>query len=406
MREKLWVLLLLCCLCVATCGFAVEEPASDDAFAGVEVLWNEQTAGSSNILEPSITGLVDAEVQTEINAKIVEKLPMETLRIALDRAASWGEEDMGDAGLTMMGTTFRQQNLLSITLSVRGLLDEESMVRHRYYAMNFDLLTGQEITFADLFQNPDAAAASMETIIETVFAEEDINTYLENAQVLPMPRDNFSLDANGMTVYYPASQYSNISGTAGAFRFLYYELEPLLAVNNAMTELLSASLTLPEDTAESILQDMSAGQLPGIPVQLGIPLLDYDTAYHVVAEPDYTLSERLYQFEAPQLERAWLGTPLYLDEGVTETVDSIRTTHIDLCGLRPGTSRLSDVVDLLGEPDDIQEVDENRGFNSLLPEGQSYRYHHEGKSLIFHGDAEGGLYCIILEVQGASDALL
>lgn len=399
MLGKRCLCLLLGLLCLAAAAMAGEEPTVEDLFATVTVEWDEQIAGAHNLLLPRIAGHPDPAVQEEINTQITEGLPVEQLTIAFDRAQALEDEEPLENGLQMQGSAFQRENILSIVLSVRGMWDDP-LIRQRYYTFNFDLQSGQPITLSSLMEAPETAFSQMEQIITRETEKEDFNAYLENTQVLPMPRDQFSLDAHALTVYYSASQYSMISGTSGAFRFLYYEIESLLSLENPVTEILTELILRPEDPAAQVFRDIEAGQLPGIPAQIGQELQAYLDAYQVLREPDITLLERLYQFESPLMQQTWLGSEVYLDEGAAPTVISIRTEQLDLYGLRPGVSTLEDVVLMLGDPDARQTLDENGSFDMLLPVGESYYYHGEsGRSLEFHADETGTVHSVILHHQ-------
>lgn len=408
LKKILGVMLSVTVLLLGAVAVAQEDEIIipvDDPFVDVVVSWEELQHTNNNVLIPTVSGLADAEVMQIVNTTMLERLPIEEAKAALERAESWGDEPLSTPEIQMSANTYRKENLLSISVSVWGMLGD-SFDMHRYYTFNFDLLSGYEIPLASLFQNSETAFAQMEQIISQVVAEDDFNTYASSTQVLPMPQDNYSVTANGLTVYYPASQYAHISGTAGSFRFLYYELEALLAPDNAISALLSGNIQRPAETAQQIHQDALDGKLLGIPVTLRGPLQQYLDSYRPVSEPDYTLEEALYQFEEPRMQQAMIGSEKFLDDADDASVTSIRAGRMDQYGLRPGTSTLDDVAAVLGEPDASVEIDAATAENRMLVSGQSYLYviadeggERENVTLEYVADETGILYRIILRVN-------
>ena len=91
----------------------------------------------------------------------------------------------------------------------------------RPYSLTLDLTTGQELALADLFDDPDGAVAAMEAIIGRDVLEE-MNTYVEVYDLLPMPTDCFSVDETGLTVYYTDERFRTFEGRSGYVTFYWY----------------------------------------------------------------------------------------------------------------------------------------------------------------------------------------
>ena len=61
------------------------------------------------------------------------------------------------------------------------------------------------------------------TIIENDVLSQ-LSDYMEYSELLPMPRDNYAIDAYGLTVFYPDDSYRYFDEQSGAVQFAWYEL--------------------------------------------------------------------------------------------------------------------------------------------------------------------------------------
>jgi len=361
----------------------------------VRVVMQERAEGSSNILIPILTGHPDAVIQQEINGWIMERLRVEELSRILERAKEWADES-GAALIRMEGEAFIVGSLLSLVVSVSGELPDGT-VGQMYETFNCDLLTGQEVGLADLFALPEQAMAHMEALIQNTLEHEGYNAYLDRVDVSPLPRSSFSVNERGLTVYYPRDQYHRIDGKSGVFLFPYYQIAVYL-MQSPITEALLAQQPAPADPAQQIRQDMSNGELPGIPAKLGTPMAEYMRRYGLMDAPDYTLDGPLYHFDGPRMQGVRLSAAMYPPDpdDDSEAVINIRATLIDLYGLRPGISTLDDVANLLGPPNEVTVLDARLASDMLLPQGESYWYDGAGVRLQLHGDEGGVLAAVIL----------
>ena len=73
--------------------------------------------------------------------------------------------------------------------------------------------TGEETAFERLLN--DTAQMILDTYVEEQVLPY-LNTYLDAAELLPVPLDNVSLSAQGITIYYPADRFCFFSGSSGA----------------------------------------------------------------------------------------------------------------------------------------------------------------------------------------------
>lgn len=367
--------------------------ASLSALAEIRVDVKEETAGNSRMSYPVVSGIEDEIVQGKINTAIETGLSLESTRLTMKRIVERGGEAEGEATLLMDTAVYQKGDVLSVAVSRRGEQADGSL-GDSVTAMVFDLKTGDRIPLEALFADPQASLGAMEGIIETEIGG-SLNAYMENAKITPMPRDNYSIDALGVTVYYPASQYSMVSGSAGACQFYFYELE------DGLSEL-GKTLSAAEETADAakgIRDAVSAGAFPNwvADVKLGEPIGTYMKKYTQLTDPDYTLESRVYLFEEPQLRGMSLETWLYAEcEEEEAPLTAIRAARIDLFGIRPGISTLAECEKLLGAPDGRATLDENDAVDLMLEPGDSLFYVSGENTLEIHADQQGGVSCLIL----------
>ena len=152
-------------------------------------------------------------------------------------------------------------------------------------------MSGERLALQDLFADVEAAAAYMEAEAEKSLSEE-LNGYLEYSEITPLPRDSFTLDENGVTFWYPAEQFSLLSGYAGAVQFWYEELDAFL------TESPVESLTAAEQK-EQVEESVSQGALPKVPAKMGQPVNELTEAYRLLRTPDEFPGGRYIVLEDP-----------------------------------------------------------------------------------------------------------
>lgn len=366
------------------------------ALAQVKVDWVEETAGNSRLYYPAVSGLEDEIAQGKVNMAIEMGLSVENARLTLERIRARGGESEGERALWMDASIYQKDQLLSIAVTRRGEQADGSL-GESVTAMVFDLSTGERITMDALFQDAPAAYAKMESIIETEILGE-LNTYMENADLLPMPRDQFYVDALGVTVFYPSERYSLFSGSAGACQFYFYELEELLDRESELGKSLFVQ-NQPADPAKDIRAAIASGAFPNWTsnVRLGEPVGAYLDAYTLLTDPDYTLESRVYLFEEPQLRGMSLETWLYAEcEEEEAPLTAIRAQRIDLYGIRPGITTLAECEQLLGEPDSRTTRDADDAVDMMLEPGDSLWYISGGNTLEIHADEGGVVSCLIL----------
>lgn len=240
----------------------------------------------------------------------------------------------------------------------------------------YDMQTEAMLTWDDLFADGDFAAAQLEAIAQ---AGQYDNAYAEHTDIVPMPRDNFAVADDQLTVYYPPEQLSYFSGRAGAFSFYAFELDGLLreTVPLAVGDVAKAGAARDEVLAQ--------GALPGAlsPWALGSPMADAAQALDLVDVPDLTHDYAVWHFEAPQMRGVALLSSCDEDDEATATITGIQTERIDFSGLCTGIATRDTCVATLGEADRAETLASADAY-SRLPEGETLYWDGDVASLALH----------------------
>ena len=225
------------------------------------------------------------------------------------------------------------------------------------YPMTFDLLTGEEITFDQLFSDPEGAKAFIESALEED-VEPSLSTYLENSQLFPVPYDRFFLDAWGhIVLLYENDQLSFLSGASGAVSFRYSELAPWLDTgeNSVIAQLPyfahNAGCT-EEENRGAVWNTLKNGFLVLSnrgEAQLGTALKPILDAFHPAADSGYYPGGACWEVENPHFR----GTYLLTDES-GETLFGLLSSRVELPGIQTGSTSLQEAVRFLGRAPDAQ----------------------------------------------------
>ena len=263
-------------------------------------------------------------------------------------------------------------------------------------SLALDLTTGAEITLDQLFEDPDAAFAQMEAIIEEKIVDE-LSDYMEYADLLPMPIDCFSYDENGLTVYYPQDRYLYFSGRSGAVHFAWHEIDHLMAQDGPVGEI---SRVQPGDSL-MLEEQVRTGKLPGaLGFGVGDLLGDALAEHALLADPDYTTESLLYQFEDEALRGFALEIPKYAETQEEMTpVSAVRSSRAQMYGLETGETTREMALLLLGEPEQVHMYDADQAADRMLEPGESLCYGIGGHVLQLHFDEDDILSMICIRNQ-------
>ena len=258
--------------------------------------------------------------------------------------------------------------------------------------LTVNLKTGEEILLPQLFSDWDGALAAMETII-TDDVLDGMSDYMEYAELLPMPTDNYAFDDFGLTVYWPEDRYRYFDGTSGSVTFYWHELADFIGEESPVYAL--AHPDVPYSTSEIEALCMSGSVTRMQTPELGEKLGDVAVWYRM-ADPDYTTDALVYPLE--RMRGFAVEIPKYAETEEDETpISAIRASRVSMAGLlTTGKTTDTEGLALLGEPAREQAYDEDAAFDAMLPPGRSLLYEISGRVLQMHFDEDGVLACVIL----------
>lgn len=258
--------------------------------------------------------------------------------------------------------------------------------------LTVNLKTGEEILLSQLFSDWDGAQAAMETII-TDDVLDGMSDYMEYAELLPMPTDNYAFDDFGLTVYWPEDRYRYFDGTSGSVTFYWHELADFIGEESPVYAL--AHPDVPYSTSEIEALCMSGSVTRMQTPELGEKLGDVAVWYRM-ADPDYTTDALVYPLE--RMRGFAVEIPKYAETEEEQTpISAIRASRVSMAGLlTTGKTTDTEVLALLGEPAREQAYDEDAAFDAMLPPGRSLLYEISGRVLQMHFDEDGVLACVIL----------
>ena len=357
------------------------------AEGGASLTEQALTLPGGSIAYPQVTGLADAEAEARINALLLARGEVEA---RLNRIALLGSEPVklhADYAAHLAG------EVLSCVFSAEGAL-VNSRATHVYTALNVDLRTGEEITFADLFRDEAAACAALEEYLDWEVAP-GLSAHLANSALTPLP-ETFGLDATGLTLYYPIGQLSTLSDKAGKVHIAWCELRAHLNLSQqGVLDRIGARDMLLFDV-DALAETVSAGRLPGLPVTVGDPVQEAVEAYRLLVDPDLYDGGRMLQLE----DGAFRGVYL-LTDGLTEDFDAsviqgVRMDRGNVYGLCVGQTQQAAWRSVLGEPSATVTLDASRADGQRLPAGTSDYYDFGSRQLRLHADEAGVLTSLFI----------
>ena len=345
-------------------------------------------AGENRVVYPQVEGLADAEVQKRINDDIIFKADV------LSHFLTLGTLREGGWGLIVDYDAWLENDVLSLTINAKGTMPG-GREGQRYTALCYDLENGEIISLDQLFHNLEDAASWMEERAEETLSEE-FSGYLVNAALSPLPVDNFALDGDGITFYYPAEQFSLLSGYSGACQFYFEEVADFLLPEGILGRLgYSEAADSPGEAKEKITRRILAeGRLPHVPVSIGMEMTEVVEKYRLLREPDQYPGGKYYQLEAPPFRQVLILSDDHGRGYANSKVLGIQTTRGSLYGIEPGKTTREEWRKILGQPESTLEFSENLAYDYSLPVGESDVYILGDYQLRLHGNAEGMLHSI------------
>lgn len=319
-------------------------------------------------------------VMMAIDAQIEARFAQQKAQVAVNRGT-----------VMQTGSVWQDGKTASMALTWQGeQADGSDGCASMGLAVNLE--TGEEILLPQLFSDWDGAQAAMETII-TDDVLDGMSDYMEYAELLPMPTDNYAFDDFGLTVYWPEDRYRYFDGTSGSVTFYWHELADFIGEESPVYAL--AHPDVPYSTSEIEALCMSGSVTRMQTLELGEKLGDVAVWYRM-ADPDYTTDALVYPLE--RMRGFAVEIPKYAETEEDETpISAIRASRVSMAGLlTTGKTTDTEVLALLGEPAREQAYDEDAAFDAMLPPGRSLLYEISGRVLQMHFDEDGVLACVIL----------
>lgn len=387
MQRLLSLLMILLLVCA---GAGAEESAETIASAGVTVTDVGLDLLGSSIHYPQLTGLADAEVQSAVNAAIMEAGSIS------DRLTRMAALSNAPVKLNVSYTYMLAGDVFSCAILADGAV-ETSRTTQVWGTLNVDLLTGNEITFADLFADADAATEVIAAILDEQVAPE-LSAHLAAGSLTPVPA-HFTLSPTGLTLYYDIDSFRTLSDRAGTVTLLWTELRTHLRLESedVLTVIGAAEhLTLDEKSAEKMAEALSGGALPGIPAAIGQPMQALIDRYALLNDPDIYEGGRMIALEDGAFREVWLLTDALTENFNQSVVQGIRADRLNFFGLCTGVTTLDEWRAALGTPQTTLAVDADRADGWRIVPGTSDYYSLGEYRLRLHADEEGVLRSIFL----------
>lgn len=345
------------------------------------------TVGESQVAYPQLEGMADTALQQAINDDIILRGNIAKHLVTL------GTLQPGGWGLVVEYEAFLAHEILSVTLQAKGEMPN-GREGQAYTALCYDLQTGKAIQAEDLFVDPASAALWMEEALSDSLLEE-LSGYLESSELSPLPLDNFALDADGVTFFYPMDQFFLVSGYCGAGQFYYEELGEWLNREGILGRLIEKPALLSDKEAkEKIVAMVSSGRLPHVPVAIGDPMPELVEVYRLLREPDQYPAGKYYQMEAPMFRQVLVLSDALTSGYEHSVVEGLQSTRAELFGIKAGETTRERWREILGSPHQQATFDESLAYDYGIPPGESDFYTFGGIQLRLHADQNGVLHSI------------
>ena len=379
MRRILAALALLIVLPVlAAAEIKMTELADSDTGSTLVVF---EAAADAALLEAGKQPAPDP-VLMGVNTQIEIRFMQEQARVAMGRAG---------AQVVQKGSLYQDGRIASMGLLWRGE-QADGMEGCAGFGLTVNLETGMEVYLDEILTDYDGALAAMESIIENDLLG-GMSDYMEYADLLPMPQDSWSLNEQGLTVYWPEDRYRYFDGTSGSVTFNWHELADYIGEESPVYALAHPDVPFSRRDIETLCFGGTVN--PYLGFELGDLLGDVDAMY-TLADPDYTTDALVYPFE--RVRGLAVEIPKYAETPEEDTpVSAIRASRISFGGLlTTGKTTDAEAIQLMGEPAMEIVYDEDAAFDAILQPGKSFYFNVEGRALQLHFDESGVLACVII----------
>lgn len=337
--------------------------------------------GTASVHWPELTGMEDAEAQDDLNLIIRSLCHAEayTARIAAAMDADPPLSVTWEGGLGARG------DMLSCAVLAEGPLDSDR-IRSVWHTVNMDLTSGSPFMTADLFTDPEEAAAGIADYLEEEILPE-LSAHLMHSELTPLPEE-FRIGPEGLTLYYPFSQLSTLSDRAGAVTLSWAELRDWLDLSEGSAAARFGVAEWLAESGERLTEALSAGSLPGLPCAMGDGMADLVGRYGLLCDPDLYDGGRYVQLEDSRFRDVFLMTDALSEKRFDgSTLGGIRCDRFGLYGLITGVTSRGEALEILGEPYASVSLDADAAEAMRLPEGSSDYYRCGDYRLRLHYDS-------------------
>ena len=376
---------LFCLILLLICSISLAE-----APAGPAVNDMAMDMLGCSIHYPQLTGLNAPTVQQTVNAAIMEK---GQINARITRMAALMNSPVK---LKVSYTYTLEGEVFSCAILADGAV-ETSRATQVWSAVNVDLRTGKEITFADLFIDADAAAAFLESYLDEQVAPEP-SAHLAAGSLTPIPQ-TFTISPAGLTLYYDIDDFRTLSDRAGTVTILWTELREHLRldVGAVLGDVgVDDHIALGIDAPENIACSLAEGAFTGIPAALGQPMQELIDRYALLTDPDIYEGGRMIALEDGAFRGVWILTDALTEKFDQSVVQGIRADRLNFYGLCTGYTTIDMWREVLGAPDTTLTVDEARAESWRIVPGTSDYYTFGDYRLRLHADENGVLRSVFL----------
>ena len=381
MKHRLLAFCIALLLVLASAS--AEEPAPAVSDVGLELM-------GSAVHYPQLTGLADPEVQAAVNAAIMDAGHIN------DRLSRMAALLSAPVKLNVSYTYTLAEEVFSCALLADGAV-ENSRATQIWSAVNFNLRTGESITFDDLFLDASAATAFIEACLEEQVAP-DLSAHLAAGSLTPIP-DTFSLSPTGLTLYYDISDFRTLSDRAGTVTLLWSEMRDHLRLEEgSVLRMLGVQerIGFPDDAAAVLTEQLADAGLEGIPALIGQPMQELIDRFALLTDPDIYEGGRMIALEDGAFRQVWILTDALTEEFDRSVVQGIRADRLNFFGLCTGETTQSAWRSVLGDPQATLTVDEARAESWRIVPGTSDYYTFGDYRLRLHADEGGVLRSVFL----------
>ena len=346
----------------------------------------------SSVHYPQLTGLEPA-VQSAVNAAVMDKGRIN------DRLTRMALLTNSPVKLSVSYAYTLQGDVFSCAILADGAV-ETSRSTQVWSTVNYDLRTGKEITFADLFDDVDRATAFIESYLDDQVAPE-LSAHLAAGSLTPIPAE-FTISSTGLTLYYDIDDFRTLSDKAGTVTILWHELRPFLKVSAVsepeavINRLAMDFITLDITDGDTLLESLQRGALPGIAAVLDQPMQELIDRFALLTDPDIYEGGRMIALEDGAFRNVYILTDALTETFDNSVVQGIRADRLNYYGLCTGVTTMDDWRSMLGDPDTTLAVNEARAESWRIVPGTSDYYTFGDYRLRLHADESGVLRSVFL----------